>query len=204
MEITKEDIEAIASLHISPKISDAGIRKPASLYRFYLDKIKLFHRFDPESIIVSRTDTGSVAGVLIYTCDEHKFNRFSGPSGWHFYSRALKASLGLYGVNFKKLILAARSMIGKNSQDTTTQPENQPFAKIWVLIIAEESRRKGIASKLMQQCTQAIRKKGVKTLRVTVNTDNSTAIDAYKKTGFKTIGECTESCGKSYVMEIKL
>ncbi|MBN1865099.1 MAG: GNAT family N-acetyltransferase [Victivallales bacterium] len=204
MEITEEDIKAIASLHISPRISDAGIKRPASLYRFYLDKIKLFHRFDRESIIVSRSDSGAIAGVLVYTYDEQKFNRFSGPSSPRFYLRALKAAIGLYGINFSKLFLAAKSMLGKNTTDVPAQPDTQPFGKIWVLIIAEEVRRKGIAMTLLQKCSEAMKNRGGKILRVTVKTDNSPAIKAYEKSRFKIVGTCTESSGDSYVMQTTL
>lgn len=202
MEITKKDLEIIASMHISSRIEDSGLKKPGSHYRFFYDKVKLFYEFDPESIILKKNDQGEINGILIYTYDETAFNSFSGPRHGRFYSRAMKTLLGVYGCRFGKFLAAAKSMLGKNTEPDV--PQVDQFGKIWVLLVMEECRRQGVAAKLLEDCITAIKRKNVFNLRVTVKTDNEPAIKAYEKSGFKIIGTCMESSGASYVMELAL
>ena len=202
MQITNKDLEIIASMHISSRIKDAGLKTPGNHYRFFYDKVKLFNEFDSESIILKKNDRGEIAGILIYTYDEAAFNDFSNPSHARFYYRLLKTLIGYYGYRFGKFFAAARSMLGKNT--TSAVPQVEQFGKIWVLLVMEECRRQGIAVKLLEDCIAAMQQKGIPFLRVTVRTDNEPAIKAYQKSGFEIIGNCRESSGESYVMQLPL
>lgn len=202
MEITNKDLEIIASMHISPRIEASGLKKPRSHYRFFYDKVKLFYEFDKKSIIIKKNKKGEITGVLIYTYDEKAFNNFSGPMHGGFYVRVLKTLLGFYGFRFEKFLTAAKSILGKNTDSNV--PKVEKFGKIWVLIVVEECRRQGIAAKLLQECMNAVKEQNTEYLRVTVKTDNEPAIKAYKKSGFEIIGDCQESSGPSYVMQLEL
>jgi len=198
--ISEADLEAIASMHISPRKSASGIKRPAAKFRFFLDKLRHFYEFDPGSIILQRDDDGTISGVLIYTYSERAFNEFSGPRHMRFYVKAIKTIFGLYGFQFRKFFLAAKSMLGLGGKIAISSG-SVDFAKIWVLIVAEEERRKGIASKLLRECLAQLKTRGVEIVRVTVKKDNIPAIKGYEKQGFKTVGGCTESSGASYIME---
>jgi len=202
-QITKSDLRQIAYLHIYGKKNSRENFNQDSKFRFFLDKVKHFYQFDKKSIIVERDENNLISGVLIYTYDEKKFNEFSSPYHLRFYIKLLKIFLGLYGFDFKKFFLASKSMLGFNikqiNKNITSDSSN--FAKIWVLIVAEEDRNKGIASKLLQKCIEETKKRGIKSIIVTVKKDNIPAIKTYTKNGFTTIGECFESSGKSYIME---
>jgi ribosomal protein S18 acetylase RimI-like enzyme len=202
MQITEEDINQIASMHISPRVSDAGLRKPASEFRFFRDKVALFYAFDKDSIILTKNDKNEITGILIYTYNENLFNRFAGPMHLRFYVRLLKTAGGFYGCNFTKFFSAARSMLGKNNNSDV--PKAESYGKIWVLLVMEEFRRQGIAGNLLKQCIFAMNKRNETLLRVTVKKTNTPAINAYKKMNFDIIGSCMESSGESYVMQLSL
>lgn len=207
-KISESDLEVIASMHICPRKSAVGLKSPASKFRFFLDKVRHFYEFDPDSIIVCRDAEGRISGVLIYTYSEKAFNQFSGPIHIRFYVKLLKTLLGLYGFEFRKFFIAAKSMLGFGERKihslSAGKNNDANFAKIWVLIVAEEERKKGIASKLLQTCLEEAKKRKIRKVRVTVKTDNQPAIRAYEKNGFHTIGECVESSGKSFIMEKEL
>ena len=200
--ITEKDLDIIASMHISPCIADAKLRKPQTQFRFFRDKVKLFYEFDKDSIILERNDDEKITGILIYTYNESEFNRFSGPKHLGFYIRTLKVLLGFYGCKLLKFFSAALSMLGKNNDPNV--PTAERYGKIWVLIVMKEYRRQGIADKLLNQCIDTMKNRGEKLLRVTVAKNNAPALSAYKKLGFEIIGNCKESSGDSYVMQLEL
>ena len=189
-------------MHINPSVKAAELRTPRCQFRFYRDKVRLFHRFDPGAVILETGSKGEIAGILIYTWDEQKFNSFAGPRHWRFYRRILKTLFGLYGWHFGKFIHAFRSMLGKNTKKEL-EPAQQ-YGKIWVLMVMAEHRRCGIADKLLQRAIWEMRQRHRRILRVTVSMDNEPAIAAYRKNGFEIVGNCRESCGDSYIMQIKL
>ena len=200
--ITEEDLNTIASMHISPSVADINLTTPPSQFRFFRDKINLFYEFDKDSILLNRSDDQKINGILIYTYNEPEFNRFSGPKHLRFYFRTLKVLLGFYGCKFRKFFAAALSMLGKNNESNVPLPER--YGKIWVLLVMTEYRRQGIADKLLHDCINAMKKRGEKLLRVTVEIENDAALNAYKKIGFEIIGKCRESSGDSYVMQLEL
>jgi len=199
MKITHEDLDAIAAMHISPSIKSVSLRRPITEFYFFRDKVQLFYDFNKDSIILERNESDDIIGILIYTYNEQQFNKFAGPEHFRFYVRALKTLFGFYGLKFRKFFVAAKSMIGKNSDETIEYTKN--FGKIWVLLVMEEYRRKGVAGKLLQRCIATMKERGEQTLQVTVKKDNIPAIKAYEKKGFQTAGTCMESSGESYIME---
>lgn len=206
MKINEKDIEDIALMHIQPVLHpDQGLVSTAS-YRFFRDKIKLFLEFDPNSVILTRNNDNLISGVLVYTYDEQAFNRFCAPSHWRFWSRAFKTLIGYYGCSFAKFAKAAFSMLGRSGRKLDLNADvldDDDYGKIWVLIVAEEERGKGIAGELLTQCVYAMKSREAKSLTVTVKTDNAPAISVYEKKGFKNIGTCEESSGHSFVMSLK-
>lgn len=202
MKIREKDLEIVASMHISSRIVDASLQRPKSHYRFFLDKVRLFYDFDPESIILKKDDNDQIIGILIYTFNEVDFNQFSGPHHFRFHLRALKTILGFYGCRFGKFFAALRSMLGKNLESDV--PSSDRYGKIWVMLVMEERRREGIAIDLINSCIENMKKRGEKLLRLTVEVDNKPAIKAYEKSNFKIIGKCKESSGLSYVMQLEL
>ena len=201
-QLRNDELDIIASMHISPSINDTHLRVPGTAFRFFRDKVQLFYDFDENSIILAKTDAAQVCGILIYTYNEKEFSKFAGPSHLRFYSRAMKVLLGFYGCKFLKFFSAALSMLGKNNDANVPQVER--YGKIWVLIVMKEYRRQGIADQLLQHCIDAMKKRREHLLRVTVAKENVPAINAYKKRGFNIIGTCRESSGDSYVMQLEL
>ncbi|MEA2011578.1 MAG: GNAT family N-acetyltransferase [Verrucomicrobiota bacterium] len=199
---SKKDLCHIASMHIEASINKRK-RTPRSKYHFYLEKVKLFYTFDANSIILTKNN-GNITGVLIYTYDEQVFNKYAGPSHIGFYIRILKTLSGYYGFDFLKYFKTLRSSLGKADRIQKNSPDTEAYGKIWVLIVADEYRRQGIASKLLKTCIKNIKLTEIKYLRVTVKDDNRPAIDAYEKQNFEKIGTCEESSGHSYIMQLKL
>jgi ribosomal protein S18 acetylase RimI-like enzyme len=113
--------------------------------------------------------------------------------------------MGYYGCRFAKFAKAAKSMLGWNSSridDGVALPEH--YGKIWVLLVAEEERGKGLAGRLLDKCVTISRNRGGESLVVTVKKDNAPAIRVYERAGFKNIGTCEESSGESHLMILKL
>lgn len=201
-DLSSRDIDIIASMHIKASVNAANLKKPAAKFRFFKDKISLFHDFDPGSIIIQKSESNEICGILIFTYDESKFNKFAGPGNMRFYIRALKALTGFYGFDFKKYLNAAKSALGAAKRSGFDMKEK--YGKIWVLLVMEEYRKRGIAVELIKKCIEIMRKKGVKNLIVTVKTDNDPAIGTYEKCGFTKTGTCEESSGHSYIMSLKV
>ena len=198
------EIKKIASMHISPRLQDVNLKKPLTMYHFFLDKVRLFYSFDPNSIIVEMRD-GNIAGVLIYTYDDYAFSKFAGLKHFPFYIRLFKTLFFYYGFDFKKFFLAAKSMLGKNTNSDYIPDEKQLRAgKIWVLLVLEEYRRQGISLKLLNECIKQMRDAGKNIINVTVKKDNEPAVNVYKKFGFKIVGTCTESSGDSFIMQYEI
>ncbi|OGV41793.1 MAG: hypothetical protein A2X48_14365 [Lentisphaerae bacterium GWF2_49_21] len=189
-------------MHIKASTAAADLREPGRQFRFFRDKVLLFHEFDPESIVLKRNSSGEICGILIFTYCERAFNEFAGPGHIRFYTRAIKALLGFYGFNFKKFFTAARSMTG-SIEKSLSAPAGD-FGKIWVLLVMEECRNQGIATELIKGGIELMRQKKGRTLIVTVKTDNVPAIRTYEKCGFKNIGTCEESSGHSYILQLDL
>lgn len=203
--LSEEDLIHIAEMHFEPHLESVGKAGNFSRckYRFFYDKVKLFYSFDPESIILERNEEGKISGVLIYTQSESAFNRFTGPGNPRFYVRLLKTLFFYYGFDFKKYFLAGLSMLGFSS-NPSGEKDKSDYGKIWVLLVAIECRRQGIANRLLEKCIIAMHEAGKNRLRVTVTVDNQPAINAYQKRGFEIIGKCHESSGDSHVMELLL
>ncbi|NOY74598.1 MAG: hypothetical protein GXP32_02260, partial [Kiritimatiellaeota bacterium] len=159
MRIEEKHIDSIALMHIQPILEpDSSLRSTAA-YRFFRDKIKLFLEFDPNSVILTCYNDDLISGVLVYTRDERAFNRFCAPTHWRFWERALKTLTGYYGFSFAKFAKAALSMLGSGGgklNSNTDSLDDGVYGKIWVLIVAEEERGKGIAGKLLNQCVDAV------------------------------------------------
>ncbi len=202
-KVTRYDIEKLAAMHIDPSTEGMQRHRTGGKFRFFREKLRLFHDFDKSSIIVSRADDDNISACLIYTRDEREFNRFSGPRHFRFYINAIKTCFGFYGCDMKKILKSARSMLGVNREEVKTEEEGTT-AKIWALIVTHEYRRRGIGSRLLEECFRATAEKGADKLRITVHTENNPAVALYEKAGFTIIGKCMESTGESYVMEIDL
>jgi GNAT superfamily N-acetyltransferase len=198
-DLASGDLETVAAMHLHASLAASGNRHPIGKFRFFRDKIRLFQEFDPRSAIVEKDDAGRICGVLIYTHDEPSFHRFAGPTHGPFWVRALKTLCGCYGFDFPKYLAAARSMLGKG--DRADVPAASRYGKIWVLLVAEECRRQGVAEHLVAECIRTMRERGATLLRVTVHVDNHPAIHVYEKCGFRNVGTCVESSGPSAVMQ---
>jgi ribosomal protein S18 acetylase RimI-like enzyme len=197
---SERDVDAIAFLHKSPE--DRELKK--SLFRFYKDKVGLFLEFDPQSVLIRNGKKNDIAGFLIYTYDTDRFNAFAGPSGTRFYKNILKTAAGYYGYDFRKYIAVCKVMLGINrTKFTSPVSEIHPYGKIWALVVSSEYRRMGFASELIAACLKTFREKEGAVMRITVKKDNEPAIKTYQNYGFEIIGECLESTGESFVMEIK-
>ncbi len=195
-----EDVGAIISLHFAPGEKPS---KPKS--RFYRDKIRLFLEYDPESVLLIRSE-GIVAGFLIYTQDLYSFKSFAGPRHLRFYLNALKVIGGFYGYELKKYYRILKQVISGDENKSTEVDKilsGERTGKIWALIVSPDHRRKGVARELIRHCLDIFRNKGGKLMLISVKKDNVAAIRTYENCGFKITGECLESTGKSYLMEIK-
>jgi ribosomal protein S18 acetylase RimI-like enzyme len=201
-DLAPDDLEVIAAMHLHASIAASGNRHPGGKFRFSRDKIRLFQEFDPHSTLMEKDEPGRIRGVLVYTHDEASFHRFAGPPHGRFWMRALKTLCGYYGFDFPKYLAAARSMLGKGDQPDV--PAADHYGKIWVLLVAEECRRQGVAERLVTECIRAMRERGATRLRVTVHVDNHAAIHVYEKCGFRTVGTCVESSGPSLVMQMEI
>ena len=204
-KITSQEIDDVAALHLLPRLDSRKVRQPASKFRFYRDKVRLFLDFDPESVILKKNDEGLIEGVLIFTRDEAEFNRFMGPLKLCFYNHLLTTVFGYYGFDFRKFFLAARSATGFAGKSLIEKDApSAKTAKIWALIVAEESRKKGIAGELIRKCIDRVSQAGGRCIELTVQKDNIPAIRAYEKSGFKVIGDCLESTGPSHIMQMTI
>lgn len=190
-----------AAMHVVPSSTSGEGGATGPRFRFSFDKLLLFQAFDPESILLAWDDADNLLGVLVYTRDERKFNRFSRSFRGGICQRAVKSAVGFYGFQFTKFIKAFRSMTGIAAASDEAKPSG-PFGKIWVLIVAEEARGMGLATRLVKECVTRFKERESGELRVTVKTDNAPAIKVYEKCGFKRIGTCEESSGHSYVMSL--
>ena len=62
---------------------------------------------------------------------------------------------------------------------------SQPFGRLNNLYVLPEYRRKGIGTRLVNECLKKMKDSSVKTIRLNVVKDNQPAINLYEKLGFK-------------------
>ena len=89
---------------------------------------------------------------------------------------------------------------GKNVGYLGIQPEKEKLflSKIYV---RKDFRRKGIAKNAFNFACDFARNHGLKSVYLTVNKENFGSIEAYKKSGFKTIDSVVTDIGNGYVMD---
>ena len=207
-----DELRRIACMHIDPSAA-AGLKGepgPRGLLRFYRDKVRHYHAFEPEGILVEM-EGDRICGFLIATSSVRGFKRFCLRSGFAVRF-GLKAAVGLYGLDpamVKKLLLLPFTILGRQrprgsgmAADPAPAAKTRalPDAKIWAVVTAREYRRRGVASRLLDACDAWLASRGIHAVGITVEMDNEPAIHAYRKAGFEVVGEVLESTGKSFFM----
>jgi len=200
----QEDLPRIAAMHVDPTaVADPrGLASGRGACRLYLDKVRLFHACEPGGILVAR-DGERIAGFLIVTASVARFKRYALRSGAALRI-ALRAALGMYGLDgaiLRKIAVLPFTIFGGRIRRGGTSPGMLPDAKVWAVVTAREHRRMGVASALLEAGEAYLRSLGVPSVGITVGIGNEPAIGAYRKAGYRAIGEVLESTGPSLYME---
>jgi ribosomal protein S18 acetylase RimI-like enzyme len=199
----KSTLNVIAAMHINPdstKITEI-IQKHTGLYKFYLDKVKMFFDIEPSGIIVAKQDE-QILGFIIVSKNDNQVKRLSLKKGYLFHF-VLKALLLRYGLNkeiIKKLFLVPYANFISKKVKPSIKMYKIPDNKIWSLIVMESARGRGIGLRLIQSACDYSRTQGAHTIGVTVILKNNIALKAYQKAGFYIINQVFESSGPSYYM----
>ena len=81
--------------------------------------------------------------------------------------------------------------------------ENTEFGHIITINVPPNYRRKGIATKLLQEIEALLKQKGISECRLEVREDNSQAIKLYQSLGYQTIGKLEKYYGKKHGLYFK-
>ncbi len=95
-------------------------------------------------------------------------------------------------------------IISRNGQEvgyTAIKPEKDGRLFLSKIYIYKDMRGKGYSRRVMELHKEFCREKGLNAIWLTVNKHNDTAIAAYKKLGFKCIGEGVSDIGSGFVMD---
>ncbi len=77
------------------------------------------------------------------------------------------------------------------------------FGHIITINVASTFRRKGIASKMLQEIEVILKQKGITECRLEVREDNSAALKLYQKTGYQKAGRLEKYYGKAHGLYLK-
>ncbi|MBS7632763.1 ribosomal protein S18-alanine N-acetyltransferase [Candidatus Bathyarchaeota archaeon] len=86
---------------------------------------------------------------------------------------------------------------------TTYFSRNALNGHIVTLDVAPEHRRKGVASRLMQEIEKIFKEKNVKTCHLEVREDNVAALNLYTKLGYKKVGLLENYYGSAHGIYLK-
>lgn len=81
--------------------------------------------------------------------------------------------------------------------------EDREFGHIITLNIAPNYRKKGVATKLLNEVECYLRQRGVSECRLEVREDNHAAIKLYHKLGYQTVGKLERYYGKKHGFYLK-
>ena len=81
--------------------------------------------------------------------------------------------------------------------------ENTEFGHIITINVPPNYRRKGIATKLLQEIETLLKQKGISECRLEVREDNHPAIKLYQTLGYQTIGKLENYYGKKHGIYLK-
>ena len=80
---------------------------------------------------------------------------------------------------------------------------NTLFGHIVTINVASTCRRKGIASKMLQEIEIILKQKGLTECHLEVREDNSAALKLYQKNGYQKIGRLEKYYGKAHGLYLK-
>jgi [ribosomal protein S18]-alanine N-acetyltransferase len=81
--------------------------------------------------------------------------------------------------------------------------DNTEFGHIVTLNISPNFRKKGVATKLLQEIQSLLKKRGINECRLEVREDNHAAIKLYQKLGYQTVGKLERYYGKKHGLYLK-
>ena len=81
--------------------------------------------------------------------------------------------------------------------------DNTEFGHIVTLNIPPNFRKKGVATKLLQEIQSLLKKRGINECRLEVREDNHAAIKLYQKLGYQTVGKLERYYGKKHGLYLK-
>lgn len=95
----------------------------------------------------------------------------------------------------------SRSMGGPPRCGVRTAQRTVPAFKLHKLYLLPELHGRGLGSRLLQHCVQAVRVAGARCLFLSVNKRNTKAIAAYKRNGFIIADSVVTDIGGGFVMD---
>ncbi|MGD0644078.1 MAG: ribosomal protein S18-alanine N-acetyltransferase [Candidatus Bathyarchaeia archaeon] len=80
---------------------------------------------------------------------------------------------------------------------------NTLYSHIITINVAPDYRRKGIASKMLEEIESIFKQKGITECHLEVREDNGAALKLYQKTGYQKIGRLEKYYGKNHGLYLK-
>jgi len=80
---------------------------------------------------------------------------------------------------------------------------NTLFGHIITINVAATNRRKGIATKMLQEIETILKQKSINEVHLEVREDNSAALKLYQKSGYQKIGRLEKYYGKAHGLHLK-
>jgi len=200
----KSDLPIIAAMHIDPDTNRIikTIQNNSSQYKFYLDKVNMFFRLEPEGVLIAK-EFNQIIGFIIASRKSDEIKKLSLRKGYLLYF-ALKSLLLQYGFNkeiIKKLLLVPYANFIRQKRELSQIPTQvNTSGKLWASVVLKQARNKGVYSKLIEASCDYVKKQGADLICATFTKDNAIPLNHCQKSGFQIIGECMESTGPSYYL----
>lgn len=207
---TIDEVPFVAALHIDPPMRSRGreiIRQGGKQYNFYLDKVMLYHRLEPEGLLVA-VDREGIGGFCITSRSAARLKNRALRSGIaiSLILKALNLRYGLSPAFVLKAVLIFLSTYGVRAIRTSGSTSRAPLfytlhgPKIWAFVVATEYRGKGVGQALLESACDYLRRGGCKRIAVMVRRDSHAAVKAYARAGFEIVAKYIENVGRVYYM----
>lgn len=197
-------------MHIQPARQSAlreRTRRGGGWFNFYLDKMRLYYRLEPEGLWVAEDGNGLVGFCMAsHDMNRLKCRALTNGTALSLIVNALRLRYGLSPAFVIKALLLLVALVTTRAIRTVRDKESSSLfyymhrAMICAWLVVAEKRGTGVGNSLLDAACDYLKANGTTKVGVMTRQDNESAIQMYLRNGFETRATRLESVGKVVYM----